>query len=513
MIEVGVTEILRAIERFLETSQDPMLCEPGEEWLAITKENFVLEGRAACVQLQAWDQNRNLVRRVIAIERETRGKLVLKVARFGKLQGTLELIDRRRAERENVPLRGARLEFREQFRRFLRRQFTAHKLAELSTEADLEHTLSPAYPRALLRQGAAAWAAIGAAPDGAHPDGVLTFGLIWLDYLRQREPSLAIQGLVLYLPAGHAKTTCLRLLYLDPAAAQYSAFVFDEQGLEERIDLHDYGNLDTHLEPYRRRTLDHSFGGAHHQVETGFESVDRSDGELSFRVHGLEFARSAGLQLLMGLETKRPASQSSAAVWASELSRVRCAEAADRRHPLYLKNPEAWLESQVRSHIQEIDASLLPAPVYGQVPAFAAADRGVLDLLAVDHRGRLAVIELKASEDVHLPLQALDYWMRVMWHLERREFQANGYFPGRELLREPARLLLVSPALDIHPSNERVLRYFSPQIPVERVGVGLEWRRELKVMLRSGRPEQPHVNPSFPARERRDPQSGSGRYS
>ncbi len=57
-----------------------------------------------------------------------------------------------------------------------------------------------------------------------HPDGVLTFGLIWLDYLRRREPSLAIQGLVLYLPAGAEKTTCLRLLFLDPAAAQYLRF-------------------------------------------------------------------------------------------------------------------------------------------------------------------------------------------------------------------------------------------------------------------------------------------------
>ncbi len=108
-------------------------------------------------------QRRNLVRRVIAIERESRGKLVLKVARFGKLAGTLELIDRRRAVRDNVPLRSARLGFREQFRLFLRRQFPAYKLAELTTEADLEHSLSPAYPRALLRQGASAWAAIGAA--------------------------------------------------------------------------------------------------------------------------------------------------------------------------------------------------------------------------------------------------------------------------------------------------------------------------------------------------------------
>ncbi len=195
MTEVLGTEILRAVERFLESSQEPVLCEPGEEWLAITPENFVLEARGACIQLQAWDERRNLVRRVTAIQREMRGKLVLQVARFGKLQGgTLELIDRRRALRENVPLRSARLGFREQFRRFLRRQFPACKLAELTTEADLEHTLSPAYPRALLRQGASAWAAIGAAPDASHPDGVLTFGLIWLDYLRRREPSLARTG-------------------------------------------------------------------------------------------------------------------------------------------------------------------------------------------------------------------------------------------------------------------------------------------------------------------------------
>jgi hypothetical protein len=410
-----VTEILQAVERFLGASLDPVLCEPGEEWLAITQENFAIEARGTCAQLQAWDERRNLVRRVIAIDHEARGKLVLKVARFGKVPGTLELIDRKRAVRDNVPLRSARLGFREQFRRFLRRQFPTYKLAELTTEADLEHSLSPAYPRALVRQGASAWAAIGAALDSCRPDGVLTFGLIWLDYLRQREPSLAIQGLVLYLPAAHAKTTCLRLLFLDPAAAQYYAFVYDEEGIEERTDLRDFGNLDTRLDPYR----------------------------------------------------------------------LRSADSPDRRHPLYLTKPEAWLESQVRAHIQEIDASLLPAPVYGQVPAFAATDRAVLDLLAVDHRGRLAVIELKASEDVHLPLQALDYWMRVQWHVERGEFQARGYFPGRELLGEPPRLLLVSPALDFHPSNERVIRYLSPRIPVERVGVGLQWRKELKVMYRS----------------------------
>ena len=127
--------------------------------------------------------------------------------------------------------------------------------------------------------------------------------------------------------------------------------------------------------------------------------------------------------------------------------------------------------------------------MYGQVPAFAAADRGVLDLLAVDHRGRLAVIELKASEDVHLPLAGPGLLDARPVARGTARVPGQRLFPrARELLAEPPRLLLVSPALDFHPSNERVLRYLSPRIPVERIGVGLEWRKELKVMYRSGTP-------------------------
>ena len=205
-------------------------------------------------------------------------------------------------------------------------------------------------------------------------------------------------------------------------------------------------------------------------------------------MRGLEFARTAGDDLRFGLQRRRTAGPAQAAEirrLAEELSRFRSPDAIDRQNPLYLRNPEAWLESQVRKQIEAIDARLLPAPIYGQVPAFAATDRGILDMLAVDRSGCLTVLELKASEDIHLPLQALDYWMRVKWHLDRHEFGAHGYFPGIELHPETPRLLLVSPALDFHPSNERVMRYISPDVEVERVGVSLEWQRELKVVFRS----------------------------
>ena len=499
------TELQRTIQTFLANSSEPVLCEPGDEALAIAGDNFVLETRNGGLVLQAWDDRRNLVRRVLGIERECRERLVLAIEKFGKRRGTLELIDLRRGGGEIVTLRASRLEFRERFRHFLRRQFPTHKIAEISTEADLEHSLSPAYPRALLRQGASGWAAIGAAADAIHIDGVLTFGLIWLDYLRCRDPDLVIHGLILYLPAGREKTTCLRLLFLDPEVSQYVAYVYTDEGLEEPVDLRDYGNLDTRLEPCRRRLpsgLDAMLAPIRELPEVDF--IERADGELSLRVHGLEFARTAAEDLVFGLEQRRtlrcPGAEEIVHL-AQGLTRLRSPDARDRLNPLYLRAPEAWLESEVRKHIEYIDARLLESPVYGQVPAFAAADRGILDLLAAERGGRLAVIELKASEDIHLPLQALDYWMRVKWHLDRKEFSRRGYFPGTELSLEAPRILLVSPALDFHPSNERVLRFISPEIEIERVGIGLEWQRELEVMFRS---RACHGSPSTSTPKRSD---------
>jgi hypothetical protein len=481
-----VTELQATIERFLAASLEPVLSEPGEELIPISSDNFSLDACHGSLRLQAWSERRNLVRRVTGIEQHSRGKLVLAIERFGKRGGTLALVDLGRPAGQDATLRSERLEFRERFRRFLRRQFPLLRIAELTTEADLEHSLSPAYPRALLRQGSNCWAAIGASPDLLHAEHVLTFGLIWLDYLRSREPSLVTQGLVLYLPAGQEKLTCLRLLFLDPNVARYDAFVYGEEGGEDRIDLRDYGNIDTRLETCSRRLAGVLDGAVQSILKTPeVESIARPDGELSLRVHGMEFARTAGGELLVGIHRKRNGSVDEAMALARNLARLRSPDAIDRLNPLYLANPEAWLESQVRGQIERIDAQLLPAPVYGQLPAFAAADRGVIDLLAADRTGRLAVLELKASEDIHLPLQALDYWARVKWHLDRSEFARRGYFPGIELGNQPPRLLLVSPALDFHPSNERVLRFFSPSIPVETLGIGLQWRKELKVVFRS----------------------------
>src|SRR5262249_43827334 len=137
-------------------------------------------------------------------------------------------------------------------RRSLLRQFPGWHLAELSTEADLQHSLSPAFPRAMLRKGTNALAAIGASEDALDPDGALTFGLIWLDYLRRRELRLAVRGLALFLPAGRERTTCHRARFLDGTLATYAVFIHHADGSEEPVDACDYTNYDTFVEPCRQ---------------------------------------------------------------------------------------------------------------------------------------------------------------------------------------------------------------------------------------------------------------------
>ena len=152
------------------------------------------------------------------------------------------------------------------------------------------------------------------------------------------------------------------------------------------------------------------------------------NGGISMRCRGLEFARIENGRLLLGIETKREVAAShiqDVEQLAAQISNPGydvCSDPWRRPYadPGLQTFPERWLESSVRSSLSKIDASLLQSPVHGQVLTFAAGDRDLIDLLAVSPSGRLAVLELKASEDIHLPMQALDYWMRVAWHAAKR---------------------------------------------------------------------------------------------
>jgi len=146
--------------------------------------------------------------------------------------------------------------------------------------------------------------------------------------------------------------------------------------------------------------------------------------------------------------------------------------------------PERWLESVMLGHVDELDRRLRADAVYSQVPAFSASDRAMIDMLAITDQGRLTVVELKADEDIHLPLQGVDYWSRVSWHQNRGEFTRFGYFPGRELSTQKPLLMLVAPALHVHPASDTILKYLSPEIEWELLAIDEHWREQIKVVFR-----------------------------
>jgi hypothetical protein len=301
-----------------------------------------------------------------------------------------------------------------------------------------------------------------------------------------------------------------RMHYLNRAAARFELFEFDERGEAfESLDLSDQGNIATRLVrcPDIER-LHERFAAAITRVRDvvpEMETVALSSMELAFRLHGLEFARvrsaaapgsfARSEEIVFGSgahETLLMAE--SEPLFLDLMRRLReiRGPAGDKRHALWRMQPERWLESKVKRDVAALDARLDPTCIYAQVPAFAAGDRGMIDLLARTRDGQLAVMELKADEDIHLPLQGLDYWSRVKWHNEREEFHRFGYFlnesgNARPLSPAAPLLLLVAPALHVHPATDTVLRYFSPEVDWTIVAIDERWRNEVKVVFRKRR--------------------------
>jgi hypothetical protein len=240
------------------------------------------------------------------------------------------------------------------------------------------------------------------------------------------------------------------------------------------------------------------------------EIASLSPAEISFRCHGLEFARArlsaepgkfrSVPELVFGPGSAQRVLDDSNLDAFQELIRsigeVRHAE-GPKECRWWRLHPERWLESLVVKNISALDSQLDPRWRYSQVPAFSASDRAMIDVLTLTREGRLAVLELKADEDIHLPLQGIDYWARVAWHHERGEFQKFGYFAGRELSPQTPLLVMVAPALHVHPATDTLLRYISPEIEWALLGVDERWRKELRVVFRKrSRRNQDAAEPS-----------------
>jgi hypothetical protein len=313
---------------------------------------------------------------------------------------------------------------------------------------------------------------------------------------------------------------------LNHAAADFQLFTLDERSEElEPVDFRDTGNLESRLVhafsaeaaiERCRAGIDKLLSLVPKKARERVEVRATSATEVGLLLHGLEFARvrhgvaahsfAREDEVTFGAGfNETPLTEENEAPCKELFARLFDSRHADGLHrdPLFRMHPEHWLESRLRAGIRELLPELRGDLIYTQVPAIASRVRGMLDLLTLDRNGRLAVIELKADEDLHLPMQALDYWIRVRALNADRQagaggsrpvsaFERQGYFAGAEVSQLEPRLLLVAPALRIHPANEPVLRYFSPQVEWELIAVSEHWRRDLKKVFckRSGDPRK-----------------------
>jgi len=486
-------ELRQVLLTFIAGAAEPALLDPGEEPLRLIPEHWEISEWNGRIAFQAWDVRRNLVCRITGVKEQRRSRLSLYTERFPRAQGEVQIADLAAPEAFEIERRANRIAFRERFRFMLAREFPEWKTEDLSSEANLEYSLSPAYIRAMLRRGSTGVAVMAVPPGAAQPAGVVAFALIWFDHLRRREHALTIGRLMIFCPAECVGEIVARAAQLNPVRVDCGVIAFDERDRLGTVDFSDAGNLDSNLPPCRHSMAPNANMPAFPEIPE-VDRMERSDGTIAFRVRGLEFARwrpTGGGKLTCGIGRRRACGIETLATMGREIARVRSASVEDRQHPLYTQCPEGWLESAVRANPSALDASLRDAPIYGQVPIFAGRDHGIVDLLGIDHTGRLVVIELKASMDPQLPFQAIDYWLRVGKRLQAGDFRRLGYFPAVTVQMDAPRILLVAPALEFHSTSETILSYLRPEIEITRIGLSAEWRKELRVMFRLNGAERP----------------------
>ena len=507
--DTSAAELARTLEAFLAEHPRAAVLEDGRVLFEMQTARYSLSAEHGRCVLHLWSDERNLVRSVSGLEAR-KNILRIETRRFGQSRPqTLQLMPDRDT-RTPTTREATRKKYLRLLERIITRSFPDFTLDSLGNAIDLEHSFGPAYARGALVRGQKAWAiiAVNAEETQATIDGALTLGILWLAYCREHSGGRRIfEGLKVIVPAGAAAVTRGRMAWLNTALAKWELYELDERcETVEAASIGDEGNLDIRLVHSfsHERTLERSQPAVDRLVSLLPEGMRArteirplSTTEISFRLHGLEFARIhhgvvAGSFARQDTITfgaganETPLTDETEDLFRELMQRVYDGRFAGGsvRNPLYRLQPERWLESELRQGLAELEPAIREDFVYVQVPAFAGGDRGMIDLLSVTRSGRLMVLELKANEDLHLPLQGLDYWLRVRQVHSAGDLQKHGYFNGVELSDAPPLLILVAPALRIHPANETVLRYLKSEVEWTIVALDEHWRQRRRVIFR-----------------------------
>lgn len=426
-------------------------------------------------------------------------KLLLEAARsMGREQSTLELIPRipQSALIEEVSaLRQARCA---KLANLARAQLPGATIERASLSIGARLNQPGGFARILLKHKRTRIAVTGivSEPLARNVDALLSSTLIWFTRLRERARTPLVTKLWIA-----AEKSCVEFvrqhiaILRDDLRRAITIYEIDDAWLSltsipqyELVELFD-------VRPPRitiRRSEESETAARITALAPDAVDVVRARHGETLRFHGLAFARVRRImnqeRVWFGIDSssRKILDDSTRYEWEkllNELKEHRRADASDYHHALYRQASEAWLESILRRDITRLDPGLRLAPLHAQFRAAQTKENATrpVDLLALRHDGRLAVIELKVSEDREHVLQGADYWRRIESYRRAGAITRARLFDDAEILDEPPLIYLVAPALRFHRAFRRLAQTLRPEIELYRFDVNEDWRAGVRV--------------------------------
>ncbi|HYR77084.1 MAG TPA: hypothetical protein VEM96_14715 [Pyrinomonadaceae bacterium] len=508
-----------AIHEHISAQKDWFFAEEGSAPLALGSDEFDFSVAHRRLIFSCWTESGSRSWHIKAWS-STGDKLILKASRrMGAEAATLELVPHASAKAMVASIAAARHARCENLAQIVTQPSVGEFLAEdhgpgpepLLPGAKIESAvLSPGmrrdqpgrYARIVLRlpHSRVAVTGIVAQSDARNVDSFFSSALLWFHRLQSRPKRPCIEKLIMVVEHNIAEAARQRhALLRDALRRAIDLLEIDESWQELRA-----------LRPFERKHLwrkrlarfpsipgDETGEGVQRIIAQAPHTVDvvRSRHGQTLRYHGLPFARVRRVmekdRIWFGIEgsRRRMLDDYHQPDWAKlfrDLETYRTESCRDRKHWLYRAAGEAWLESILRRDISKLDPGLIVAPLHAQFRTSHGGPTGArpIDLLALRHDGRLAVIELKVSEDREHVFQGVDYWRRVEAHRRRGHISTAKLFGDREISDESPLVYLVAPALRFHPSFATLSRTIAPDIEVYRFDINEDWRAGVRVVRR-----------------------------
>ncbi len=510
----------RSIDELLSVHSEWFLAQDGSAPLALGNSEFEFSVDHRRLIFSSWTETGSRSWRITGWT-WTGDKLLLAASRrMGAEVARLELVPRASAKAIVASITAARQARCEKLAQMASQALSAAKIERAGLSPGMRRDQPGRYARIVLRRPheRISVTATVANSDARNVDSLFSSALLWFNRIQQRPQRPAIERLLIAVERNVLEAARQRHVLLRDSLRQRIE-LFEIRGSSPTVREGSRLHADEaweHLEPIRpfeRKNLwrkrltrlppvieDETTERVKQIIASAPHAIDvvtARHGQ-TLRYHGLPFARVRHVmdrdRIWFGIEgsRRRLLDDYHEQDWVKlfrDLENYRHENCRDRHHWLYRAAGEAWLESILRRDISKLDPGLIVAPLHAQFRTSHGGPIGVVgarpvDLLALRHDGRLAVIELKVNEDREHVFQGVDYWRRVEAHRRRSHISTAKLFGEREISDESPLVYLVAPTLRFHPSFATLARTIAPDIEVYRFDVNENWRTGVRVVRR-----------------------------